>query len=76
MFKANAGFIEGDKVGRSGNVPPESLNWQMHFIVCIIPTHTRRPHNVGTMLGQRRRRWDIIVPTLCEVIVFAGIRLQ
>ena len=31
-----------------------------------------RPANVGTMLGQRRRRWVSIAPTLAERLVFPG----
>ena len=38
-----------------------------------IPANPRRSPNVGTMLGQRRRRWANIVPTLGEHLVFAGI---
>ena len=34
--------------------------------------NTRRPPNVGSMLGQRRRRWTNIEPTLGERLVFAG----
>ena len=32
----------------------------------LYPANTRRSPNVGTMLGQRRRRWTNIVPTLGE----------
>ena len=35
------------------------------------PASTRRSSNVGSMLGQRRRRWPIIEPTLLERFVFA-----
>ena len=28
--------------------------------------------NVGSMLGQRRRRWTTIDPSLSECLVFAG----
>ena len=37
-----------------------------------IPENTRRSASVGTMLGQRRRRWANIVPTLSERLVFSG----
>ena len=36
------------------------------------PANTRHPHNVGPMLGQRRRRWTNIGPTLGRCLVFAG----
>ena len=32
-----------------------------------------RSANVGLMLGQRRRRWPNINPTLAECIVFVGL---
>ena len=32
-----------------------------------IPANTKHLANVGTMLGQRRRRWANIVPTLVSV---------
>ena len=38
-----------------------------------IPANMRRSRNVGTMLGQRRRRWPSIVPTLCERFMFADM---
>ena len=38
----------------------------------ITQKNTRRSPNVGTMLGQRRRRLANIVPTLSERLVFAG----
>ena len=36
------------------------------------PANTRRWTNVGLMLGQRRRRWANINPTLVQRLVFAG----
>ena len=36
-----------------------------------IPANTRSSANVGTMLGQRQRRWANIVPTSAERLVFA-----
>ena len=38
-----------------------------------IPANMRRPHEVGSMLVQRRRRWTSIEPALGEYLVFAGI---
>ena len=44
-------------------------------ITCVLglpcPANTSRSPNVGTMLGQRRRRWLNIVPTLGGRLVFA-----
>ena len=37
------------------------------------PSKQRHKANVGTMLGQRRRRWSNIVLTLASCLVFAGI---
>ena len=34
---------------------------------------TRHSTTVGSMSGQRRRRWPDIDPTLCQYLVFAGI---
>ena len=55
-----------------GGLKPDSF----HFISmaasrvipgrCIYPADPRCSPNVGIMLGQRRRRWTIIVPTLGE----------
>ena len=39
-----------------------------------LPANMKRSANVGTMLGQRRRRWANIVPSLAERLVFAGTR--
>ena len=39
----------------------------------LYPTNTRRWPNGGLMLGQRRRRWANISPTLGQRFVFAGI---
>ena len=36
------------------------------------PVNTRRSANVGTMLGQRRRRWPNIVPILAERLMLDG----
>ena len=38
-----------------------------------IPANTRRWVDVGTMLGQRHRRWTNIEPTLAQCLVFLGI---
>ena len=40
---------------------------------CNIPAKASHRHNVGPMLGQRRRRWTNIGPALCRFLVFAGI---
>ena len=48
----------------------------MPLVQCLfreIPANTRRSANVGLMLGQRRRRWPNIKPTLAERLVFAGM---
>ena len=37
------------------------------------PTNTRRLSKVGLMLGQRRRRWPSIKPTLDQRLVFVGL---
>ena len=37
------------------------------------PANTRRSPTVGTMSGQRRRRWANIVPTFGEDIFLLGI---
>ena len=39
----------------------------------LIPANTTHWSNVGLMLGQRRRRWANIKPTLFQSVVFAGI---
>ena len=36
------------------------------------PANTRHGPNVGSMLGQRRRRWPNIDSTLGRCLVFAG----
>ena len=36
-------------------------------------TNTTHWNNVGLMLGQRRRRWTSIKPTLFQFIVFPGM---
>ena len=41
--------------------------FSLHF-----PANTIHSANVGLMLGQRRRRWPNIKPTLAERIVLAG----
>ena len=42
-----------------------------------LPANTGRWHNVGVMLGQRRRRWPHIEPTFCQRVVFAaGLQSQ
>ena len=38
-----------------------------------IPANTKRWPYVGLMLGQRRRRWANIKPTLGQPLVFAGM---
>ena len=52
------------------------------FICCInmrvlrpgvSPANTKHSHKVGSMLGQRHRRWSNIEPTLCVCLVFAGL---
>ena len=37
------------------------------------PVNTRHWSNVGWMLGQRRRRWSNINPTLVQCLVFTGL---
>ena len=44
--------------------------WEI-FLICVILVNTRRSPNAGLMLGQSRRRWAIIKPTLSELLVFA-----
>ena len=43
---------------------------QYEWLSAAIPANTRHSPNVGSMLGQRRRRWTIIEPTLGECLVF------
>ena len=40
---------------------------------CTNPSKHDTLNNVGVMLGQRRRRWTNIRPTLSQCVVFAGI---
>ena len=40
--------------------------------VRLSPTNTRRWPKVGLLLGQRRRRWANIPPTLGQRLMFAG----
>ena len=58
---------------RKSTEPPlrEITRKRDHYCVRY-PANTRRSLNVGTMLGQRRRRWPSIVPTLSERLVFTG----
>ena len=42
------------------------------FIAPVGPENTRHWAIVGSMLGQRRRRWTNIEPTMAECLVFAG----
>ena len=46
---------------------------QAHTTLMIYwyPANKKRSVNVGTMLGQRRRRWTSIVPTLAERFIMA-----
>ena len=39
----------------------------------LIPANTGRPPDVGLLLGQRRRRWPNIIPTLGMSPVFSGM---
>ena len=41
--------------------------------VRIFPANTIHSPIVGSMLGQRRRRWPSIEPALSECLVFAGL---
>ena len=41
-------------------------------VACPFSANTRHWTNVGLMLGQRRRRWANIKPTLVQWVVFAG----
>ena len=53
---------------RATGIPGESLkSWST-----IAPANTRRSLNAGTTLGQHRRRWPNVVPTLSKCFVFAG----
>ena len=45
-------------------------------ITCRIPVNTIHWDIVDSILGQRRRRWTNIEPTMAQSNVFAGIRLQ
>ena len=40
---------------------------------CILHANTKHPSNVGLMLGQRRRPWTSIAPTLDQRVMFAGM---
>ena len=40
----------------------------------VPPTCTRRWATVGVMLGQRRRRWTSIAPTVAERLLFSRMR--
>ena len=40
------------------------------------PTNMRHRAIVGSMLGQRRRRWANIDPTMALCLMFAGYNLQ
>ena len=46
--------------------PPQALT--------AIPANTRRSPDVGTMLGQRRRRWPLVVTALGDLFVFARMQ--
>ena len=48
------------------------LSSDLAVVQATDPANTRHPPNVGTMLGQSRRRWANIVPTLGGCLVFAG----
>ena len=54
--------------------------WNKTITICICiqntPANTRRSPDVGTTLGQRRRRWPNVVPTLGKCFVFAGTVLK
>ena len=50
----------------------ELKNERKHFFIFSNPADTRRWNNVGWMLGQRRRRWANIQPTLFQRLVPAG----
>ena len=36
--------------------------------------NTQHLYNICTMLGQRRRRWAVVVQMLYKCFVFAGVR--
>ena len=57
--------------------------WQSLLVWCLLWCHqtcsmsphsqpTKQETNVGLMLGQRRRRWVNINPTLVQCLMFAG----
>ena len=58
---------EGHWIAAGLNLRFHQLEWQ------TIPAITRRLTSVGLKLGQRRRRWANIKPTLVQRFVFAGI---
>ena len=50
-----------------------AMQSQPNTLAHHIPANTRHWTNVCLMLGQRRRRWANIKPTLVQRLVFAGI---
>ena len=57
----------------SSFLPNQVSRHQIFFVKCwLYPENTIHSANVGLMLGQRRRRWANIKPTLAQWIVFAG----
>ena len=62
--------------GGGGRTTPPTPPGYGPVLGCSPPPHTantRRWPNVGLMLGQRRRRWASISPTVGQRIVFAGL---
>ena len=51
----------------------KARNMYRAAVVTYIPVNTRRSSTVGSMLGQRLRRWPSIEPTIGERLVFSAI---
>ena len=53
--------------------PTLNQHWDnVSYLLGLIPANTRRSHNAGLMLAQRRRHF----PALCGRLVFAGLSLS
>ena len=60
------------KIGRTGDVCGSCCLLLSRSSSLIHPANTRRWPSVGLMLGQRRRQWANISPTLDQRLLFAG----
>ena len=65
------------QVYRAGEIVPSPIlvNTPQCLSGVSFPKSTRHPNNVGPMLGQRRRWWRSIGPTLCRCLVCSGVKL-